>query len=186
MRTSESIDQICAALVEFQTMVKDASKDAQGYNYRYATLPHLLALIRPDASACGLAHAQTANGDAVNVGVTTRLMHTSGQWIEDDLSMGVTVGRGMSAAQAAGSVISYCRRYSLLTIYGISQADDDAEVEDAEITPATDDQYAAINDYVQAGQVPKRRLAWLQNEKNWNNLTKEQADLILGELRSIK
>ena len=57
------------------------------------------------------------------VGVSTRLMHISGQWLE----MEYTLPTVKKDPQASGSAITYARRYALQSIAGIPTADDDAE-----------------------------------------------------------
>jgi hypothetical protein len=182
LKTSESIAEIANALSGFQSEVQDARKDAEGHHYRYATLPTVLQLIRPLMGKYGLSLVQFPIGDALNVGVVSRLMHVSGEWLEEEFVMGVTEARGMSMAQSAGSVLTYCRRYSAAAILGISQQDSDARVDEPEITPATEKQYEQINQHVAANRVSPRRLKWLQVEKNWNNLTTQQAATILSEI----
>jgi len=54
-------------------------------------------------------------------GVITRLMHTSGQWIESTLWLPV----GKADAQGVGAAITYARRYALQSILGVPAADDD-------------------------------------------------------------
>jgi hypothetical protein len=48
-------------------------------------------------------------------------VHTSGEWIEQEMSVPVT----KPDAQGAGSALTYMRRYALAAFVGIVQADDD-------------------------------------------------------------
>ena len=57
------------------------------------------------------------------VGVVTMLMHTSGQWLQQEYVLPMT----KRDPQAAGSAITYARRYALQSMAGIPTADDDAE-----------------------------------------------------------
>jgi hypothetical protein len=50
-------------------------------------------------------------------------MHVSGQWIESEFVLPIV----KQDPQAAGSAITYARRYALQSIAGIPTADDDAE-----------------------------------------------------------
>jgi hypothetical protein len=50
-------------------------------------------------------------------------MHTSGQWLESEFVLPIT----KQDPQAAGSAITYARRYALQSVAGIPTADDDAE-----------------------------------------------------------
>ena len=66
------------------------------------------------------------------VTVGTILMHSSGQWIENEIALTPVrekKGEGFLEAhdpQAIGSAISYARRYALASFIGIYQEDDDA------------------------------------------------------------
>ena len=187
LRTSPEIGNIATALSAFQSEVEDAQKTSQAHNYRYADLHTILTLIRPLMGKHGLSLTQFPIGDQINTGVCSRLMHTSGEWMELEYTMGVTEGRGMSTCQASGMTLSYARRYAATAILGIAskEEDEDGHVEEPEITPASDEEFALINDYIEAGQVSKRRLSWLKVKKNWNNLTSQQAQTILNEIRGL-
>jgi hypothetical protein len=63
---------------------------------------------------------------AQGISVTTILMHESGEYIESMLSLPQEANSRMSAAQQAGAVITYARRYALAACLGIAQQDDDA------------------------------------------------------------
>ena len=181
MNTSPNIADIAQALCKFQGLIKDAKKGKKAHQYMYADLGTILQLVRPVMAECGLSVVQLPCGDNILVGVTTRLMHNSGEWLEDTIYMGVSESRGMSASQSAGSAISYARRYALAAVLGITQVDNDAYVKDVEITPATDQQFESINNLIKEGKVSTRRQAWLKAEKNWNNLTYAQAESLLKE-----
>ena len=59
--------------------------------------------------------------EAGKLNLTTRLMHESGEWIEDELTMPLQ----KNDAQGYGSAATYSRRYALAAITGLYQADDD-------------------------------------------------------------
>lgn len=61
----------------------------------------------------------------INVVVRTRLIHSSGQWIESDLSIPVSMGK--NSAQSIGIATTYARRYSLMAIAGVAPDEDDGE-----------------------------------------------------------
>lgn len=128
MNSSENITKLIAAMIAFQDDVEDAPKTANAHNYKYADLGSILKMVRPLLTKHGLCVLQTSAGDQDFITVTTRLCHTSGEFIEDSLTMRVQESRGMSLAQSAGSVITYARRYALATSLGITQVDDDAKV----------------------------------------------------------
>ncbi|RMD64879.1 hypothetical protein D6833_03715 [Candidatus Parcubacteria bacterium] len=129
MQTSEQIDQLAAAIAKAQGEIQNVHKDKAGYGYKYADLAAVLDIARPVLSKHGLAVIQTASNADNSVSVTTTIAHVSGQWVSDTITMPVQVGKGMSHAQAVGSVITYARRYSLAAMVGIAQEDNDAAVQ---------------------------------------------------------
>lgn len=131
MITSENINELATALASAQGELEDAGRDKKGYGYSYADLAQVLQLARPVLSKHGLSVVQMPHNEDGGIALTTRLCHTSGQWIEDTLVLPVEIGKGMSTAQAIGSIITYGRRYSLTAMVGITQEDNDAAMRDA-------------------------------------------------------
>lgn len=137
MDKSESIINLAAALCRMQAVIVDATKDKEGDRgkYKYADLGQLLNLIRPVITKYGLSVSQfpCEASDNASVAVETILMHESGEWISNKFSMKLhrivtKDGRDVTnAPQAAGSVITYARRYALAAVIGITQEDDDAQ-----------------------------------------------------------
>ena len=126
MNTSESIKEIATALSAAQGSLQDATKNAKNPHFKsdYADLSHVLEAIRPALKAHNLSVVQLPFASGSRVGVTTRIMHSSGEWIEESIDLEV---EGRNLAQAAGSHITYLRRYSLASLFAIHQKDDDGE-----------------------------------------------------------
>jgi hypothetical protein len=61
-------------------------------------------------------------------------MHESGEWYSGECVMPVEPSKGMSLAQSYGSVLTYLRRYSAAAVAGITQEDNDAQVQRQEKT----------------------------------------------------
>jgi hypothetical protein len=59
------------------------------------------------------------------VKIVSVLLHESGEWIRSELTVPAGGNKGVNAAQAMGSAISYGRRYGLSALVGISTDDDD-------------------------------------------------------------
>lgn len=129
---SESIAKLALALSKLQGEVTDAHKDKAAYNYKYADLAGVLEIARPLCLKYELAVSQLCTSSNDGVGVTTILMHSSGEWVESAFTMPLISVKGSNAAQAAGSVITYARRYSLAAILGITQIDNDASTVQSE------------------------------------------------------
>lgn len=134
MNKSEVINELAASLSKLQGEISDVFKDKKGYGYNYADLSSILEEARPLLAKHGLSIAQLPASAHDKVVLETLLMHSSGQWVSSTIEMGVERGKGMSLAQAVGSVITYARRYALAAMLGISQTDDDATSRQVEVS----------------------------------------------------
>lgn len=123
MRTSESIAAISAALAKAQGAMGGAVKDRQNPHFRsdYATLASVIDAGRAALATNGLACVQGLSAAPDGLIVTTRLVHASGEWIEEELCIPVA----KRDAQGLGSAATYGRRYALAAMLGIAQVDDD-------------------------------------------------------------
>ena len=133
MKTSESITKIASALVSAQKDFLSAKKTSDNpfFKSKYADLQSVISAVKESLNNNGIAFIQSpteSEGDVLKL--TTRLLHESGEWIEDT-SVCPLVKRD---PQAFGSALSYLRRYSLSAMCGIYQADDDGN----EATKKTD------------------------------------------------
>lgn len=126
MTHSEDIKDISAAMSKAQGEMKPALKDATNPAYRshYATLTAVWEACREPLSKHGIAVWQDACISELGVAVTTKLTHTSGQWIEFGP---LAVPMSKQDAHGLGSALSYGKRYALSTAIGIvAEEDDDA------------------------------------------------------------
>lgn len=123
MTSSNEIDKIALALVAFQEEVGNPKKTADNpfFKSKYADLDEIINTIRPTLAKNGLCIIQSPEGEGSMAKVTTRILHSSGQWIEGTLSLTAV----KNDPQGMGSAITYARRYSLAGICGLAQEDDD-------------------------------------------------------------
>lgn len=136
MRKSEKIELLASALSKLQGEIQNVFKGKKGYGYNYADLASILEDVRPLLSKYGLSIIQLPGNSGDSVSIETVIMHESGQYIAETILMPVDVGKGMTRAQAIGSVISYARRYSLTSALGIAQTDTDGrELLEEEVKP---------------------------------------------------
>jgi len=126
MKTSETINSLAEALCKAQGTIEAVKKDSKGYNYNYAKLESLIEMAKPVLMANELSIIQMPTNADESISVTTRVLHSSGEWLEDSLSMPVVIPNGMNHAQACGSLITYARRYAYAAILSIAQEDTDA------------------------------------------------------------
>lgn len=120
MTKSEQINELAAALAKAKAAFKDIKRTAQNPFYKsvYAPLENIIAATDPALSAQGLSVTQLPEAE----GLTTMLLHTSGQFI----SSLYPIRPVKDDPQGMGSAITYARRYALSAILGVaSEVDDD-------------------------------------------------------------
>lgn len=123
MKQSETIANLAAAMAAAQGSMGAAIKGNSNpfFKSKYADLGSVIQAIKPHFAEHGLSYVQFPVTGENAVGVTTRLMHSSGEWLEQEYFIPL----GKMDAQAAGSAITYARRYALQAIAGIPAEDDD-------------------------------------------------------------
>lgn len=124
MKTSAEISKLAPALLKAQMAITFASKDAKNPHFKstYADLESVIDAIKPALNQNGIMFIQTFSpSETGKLNLTTRLIHESGEWIEDELTMPLQ----KNDAQGYGSAATYSRRYALAAITGLYQADDD-------------------------------------------------------------
>lgn len=134
MNRSEDIKDLIAALVKAQAAMTTVGKDNKArietkaggaYTYAYADLATCFDMLRRPLADNGLALIQTPTFTDHSVDVETTLAHVSGQWVSCAVSVPLS-----GDIKAAGSAITYGRRYGLCLIGVVTGEDDDgAEAE---------------------------------------------------------
>jgi hypothetical protein len=120
---SESIKNIAIALNKAQGEMSGAKKGSTNpfFKSSYADMNAVVDAVRIPFSENGLSYSQFPIFKDGFVGVETILLHDSGEWISGELLLPMT----KQDPQAAGSAITYARRYALQSIAGIPAEDDD-------------------------------------------------------------
>jgi len=128
MKQSESITDLATALCLAQAEMGGAIKDSNNpfFKSSYADLTSVIKVIKEPFAKYGLSFVQlpvtSAGGNGV--GVSTMLMHKSGQWLQGEYLLPMD----KVTPQGAGSAITYARRYALQSLVGIPSVDDDSEL----------------------------------------------------------
>ncbi len=153
MKQSESISNLAEALVALQAELPIIPFDSVNpfFNSKYASLKAILSIVRPllvkhnltvtqlpsspnppllevSTITAAVPNAPSASTAFALVGLSTRLVHASGEWIEDEIH--IPVEADQRVAQITGSDITYLRRYSLSALLGII-TDEDTDGEPA-------------------------------------------------------
>lgn len=130
IKSSETIEKLATALNQAQNNIKGAVKDSQNPYFKssYANLESVIEALREPLAKGGLSYTQLSSPVEMGEGFTwcavTRIMHTSGQWIEGYYPI---ICAKPNDPQAFGAAYSYARRYALSAAFGVAQVDDDAE-----------------------------------------------------------
>uniref|UniRef100_A0AAU8BUE1 Recombinase n=1 Tax=Salmonella phage PMBT35 TaxID=3137287 RepID=A0AAU8BUE1_9VIRU len=128
MKMSEKFDEVLPALHKARSSFVKVKKDRQNSHLKnkYATLDSVLDAITPALTDNKLMvmqdmqETETAN----RIKVETTVMHISGQWVKYYAELPIV----KNDPQGVGSAFTYARRYALAAAFGLSQADDDAQI----------------------------------------------------------
>lgn len=122
MKMSPTVGAIAKAIADAQIDIGAAIMDAKNPHFgsRYATLAAVMDAAKPLAKH-GVAVSQAAEVIEGRVIISTILMHSSGEWISESISLKPR----QDDPQSVGSAITYGRRYLLAALAGIAADEDD-------------------------------------------------------------
>ena len=166
MRTSDSIVELVKALVAarkaFTPVLRDSTAQVgANRSYTYADLAAVLEATMPALLAHGLVVVQAI--DAASSMLITRLVHTSGEWIESEYLLPLD-----APPQQLGSALTYGRRYSLQAVLCLAAEDDDGR---AAIASAPKPRRAAATDPTAPAAISpaqRARLFAIAKEHGWS------------------
>jgi hypothetical protein len=121
---SESINELAAALSKAQGEFAAIPKTETNpfFKSKYAGLPDVIGAASKTLAANGLSVSQFITRDELGSEVLkTYLLHSSGQYIEHDMSLHL----GKLDSQGQGSAVTYARRYSYMSVLGLVADEDD-------------------------------------------------------------
>lgn len=128
MKLSEKFDEVLPALHKARSLFVKVKKDRQNSHLKnkYATLDSVLDAITPALTDNSLMLMQDMiESEAPNrIKVETTVMHISGQWVKFYAELPIV----KNDPQGVGSAFTYARRYAAAAAFGLSQADDDAQI----------------------------------------------------------
>lgn len=137
MRTSESLTKFAPAFLKAQQEMGNIKANSKNPMFKssYVPLNDFIHGAREVLNKNDISIIQSTFSQDGQVGAKTMLLHKSGEFIESD-GASATVelstnreGRPTNSyGQAAGSLITYMRRYDGFAILGIAETDDDAQV----------------------------------------------------------
>lgn len=197
MRTSPTVAAIFPAYLSAQKQMGKLIKDASNpfFKSAYSSLEQVIDVIKPIFLENDIAIIQGSGSSQNGINCITRLIHTSGEWIETDFPIPLA----KHDAQAAGSAASYSRRYSLKAIACLAEVDDDGNsssdpspkddrTEDS-MTQITDKQISQIYDLFAALEAtPAKQQATLSRHTSGRTmevekLMKNEGVRVIGALK---
>jgi len=122
---------LAQAQLDFKPIIK--SKENPFFKSMYADLKDLIAATQPALAQHELVVIQKPESSEKYVTIVTRLVHSSGEWIESSLSMPLA----KNTHQAIGEAISYGRRYAYQSMIGLAAENEDDGNQNA-ATPPTE------------------------------------------------
>lgn len=119
-----SIKELSAAMAKAFADIKGASKDKKNahLNYEYASLNSIIEAIKPAITQHGLWFYQVIHSVQGCAAVETLIVHSSGERLSCGI---VTVPVQKQDAQGYGSALTYAKKYSLSSAFGVAPEDDD-------------------------------------------------------------
>ena len=137
MTNSESTKNIFQALVAARSKIKNLYPSNKGYGYPYVPLEKIIDMLQETLpefklSWIQLPHMGKSENGTTSIGLSTRIIHESGEWIEDFAEFPLTDMKGVNKSQAAGAAITYFRRYALCAAFGIT-GDKDTDASDKDM-----------------------------------------------------
>jgi hypothetical protein len=180
MKQSESINKLAMALVKAQAEMGGAVKDSKNpfFKSNYADLTSVIKAIKEPFANNKLAYIQFPIASEKHVGVITRLIHESGEWLEQDYYLPLI----KSDPQSAGSALTYARRYALVAMAGIPTVDDDAESAMIRVDKIDTNMIDLISDLIEKTESDIEKFCTVFNVPSINKMTMVQAEKALAML----
>ena len=112
MNSSRDVSAISEAIISLNKVLMNPKNSTENpfFKKKYAPLSEILSNIRPIMAELGLVIIQNTTSEENKIGIQTRILHKSGQWIESDI---MYIKSDKDTAQGQGSAITYGRRYQL-------------------------------------------------------------------------
>lgn len=190
--------ELFAAMSAASAEIEGAQKDSDNPHFKtkYADLSSVVAAIKPSLTKNGLWFRQVCHEREKGVCVETFVCHKSGE----EISFGsLYLPATKQDAQGFGSALTYARRYSLMTAFGVCPEDDDGNAAVAAIKrpaekreePAKEMPSGPINDKTRdwlASQITAHglSLATFCKERNIGNLKDVFYEDIAGHQEWLK
>ncbi len=127
---SEKLEDLATALALFhrriETITTNKTVSYSGRKFSYADLSAIWGVIRKPLGECGLSVIQMIDGSNLN----TTLLHNSGQYISNSVSLGISPNVDH---KQLGAAITYMRRYALVSMLSLVADEDEGEAPEVKV-----------------------------------------------------
>lgn len=150
MTAQSKPDTLASAMALAFAEIEAATKDANNPHFKskYADLGSVIGAVKPALIKQGLYFTQHCHPAEDGVSVETIVTHCGGE----ERSLGILyVPANKRDAQGFGSALTYCRRYALMTAFGVPTEDDDGNAA-ARSAPARQNGHANGNGHIDDAQ----------------------------------
>lgn len=119
--------RLISAQSEFPKIEQDqkANTFGGGKGYTYADINSILLIVRPILNRHGLGVNHNVTSEPNRVGVETVIFSVDGETLKSPIFYAETTGLVQKGVQAYGSLVTYLRRYSLVSFLGIAYGVED-------------------------------------------------------------
>ena len=122
---SEAKKAFNKAMLKFQGIKPEITKDKKGHNYKYATLDSIEKCIKTALDKCELSYRWESFKDESTLGVRCVITHVQGHSESTEMVAPYDTTGSKNEVQALGSTMSYLKRYTLTGALGLTTADED-------------------------------------------------------------
>lgn len=160
MQTSDTLGKFATAMAKAQSMMGGATKGSRNphFNSAFADLASVVNAVKGPLSTNGIAFVQMPSSTGDLVSVTTRLVHSSGEWMQCTLS----ARPRKNDPQGVGSVVTYLKRYTLQAMCGVPSEDDDGNAGSQAPEPRQEQRRPAQN-FDRAAALDTIAAAWTEH-----------------------
>ena len=154
------------ALAEFQndcplmqrtSTARIASKQGQGYSYKFAALDEIAKTIQPVLHAHGLSYSWDSEMNGAQMVVTCIVKHRNGHREQSKFTCPTESSSGMSPQQKNASALTFAKRQSLTAALGLTMTDPDTDGATDPTAKVNADQVVKLEDALEGLEMDRSR-----------------------------
>jgi hypothetical protein len=175
------------ALAQGEMRAAEENRSNKHLGSSYADLGSVIRAVRAACSRHGIARYQAPwTGSDGKLYVTTRISH-AGEWVEADFRVPFEELKGLRLAQAVGVVLTYVKRYALVSMLGIASGeDDDAQTEPPPATETLEEKWTQAVEAFASLEVSADELLALAGRDDPSDVSAADHDSLEALFRALR